>query len=289
MPPPAKRASSADSLATISNVVLSATIVLALYFGRELLVLLALSTLLTFILAPLVTRLQRWIGKIGAVLLVVAMMFGATGAVGWMLAEQAIDLANKLPSYKQNIQDKLHSIRIPNPTPIAKITQTIAELRKDLPGESGNTAANGPSTEPKVTSVEIVSGRNERLKFMQGVLAPVLGPLGTAALVILLVIFMLLEREELRNRMIRLIGQGRISATAHAMNEAGARVSKYLIMQILVNVTYGIPVAIGLYFLGVPNAILWGAMATVLRFIPYLGPWIAAAFPILISLTSSPG
>jgi predicted PurR-regulated permease PerM len=100
---------------------------------------------------------------------------------------------------------------------------------------------------------------------------------------------MLLQREELRIRLIRLVGQGRIIVTSRAMDDAGARVSKYLLMQIIVNITYGIPVSIGLYFIGVPNAVLWGALAIVLRFIPYLGPWIAAAFPILLSLASSPG
>ena len=111
------------------------------------------------------------------------------------------------------------------------------------------------------------------------IVAPLLGPLGTAALVLLLVIFMLLQREDLRSRLIRLIGQGRISATTRAMDDAGARVSRYLLMQLIVNVTYGIPVAVGLYFIGVPNAVLWGAFAIVLRFIPYIGPWIAAILP----------
>jgi methylmalonyl-CoA mutase cobalamin-binding subunit len=120
-------------------------------------------------------------------------------------------------------------------------------------------------------------------------IAPLLGPLGTAGLVLLLVIFMLLKREDLRSRLIRLIGQGRISATTRAMDDAGDRVSRYLLMQFVVNVTYGIPVAIGLYFIGVPNAVLWGACAVVLRFIPYVGPWIGAAIPIALSLAVSPG
>jgi hypothetical protein len=125
------------------------------------------------------------------------------------------------------------------------------------------------------------------MDLIQSMIAPVLGPLGTAALVLLLVIFMLLEREDLRNRLIRLVGQGRISATTRAMDDAGGRVARYLLMQLVVNVTYGIPVAIGLYFIGVPNAILWGGFAAVLRFIPYVGPWIAAAIPILLSLAVS--
>jgi predicted PurR-regulated permease PerM len=290
-----KRITSAESLATISNVLLSAFIVASLYFGRELLVPLALAVLLTFILTPLVTRLQRWLGRIGAVLFVVMMMFTVTGAVGWVLTHQAIDLANKLPSYKENIQSKLRSIPTPNRGPFSKITKAIEELKKDLPGSEANAPASGLGTgitwgaSPKVTQVEIVNDRDRRLEFMQVVLTPVLGPLGTAGLVLLLLIFMLLEREELRNRIIRLIGQGHIITTSQAMDDAGARVSKYLLMQIVINVTYGIPVAIGLYFIGVPNAILWGALATVLRFIPYLGPWIAATFPILLSLASSPG
>ena len=290
-----RRITSAQSLATISNVILSAFIVASLYFGRELLVPLALAVLLTFILTPLVMRLQRWLGRIGAVLFVVMMMFAATGGVAWVLTHQAIDLANKLPSYKENIQSKLRSIPTPNRGPFSKITKAIEELKKDLPGSEANAPAPGLGTgitwgaSPKVTQVEIVNGRDRRLEFMQVVLTPVLGPLGTAALVLLLLIFMLLEREDLRNRIIRLIGQGHISTASQAMDDAGARVSKYLLMQIVINVTYGIPVAIGLYFIGVPNAILWGSLATVLRFIPYLGPWIAATFPILLSLASSPG
>ncbi|MBC8125951.1 MAG: AI-2E family transporter [Gloeobacteraceae cyanobacterium ES-bin-144] len=288
-----KRISSAESLATISNVLLSAFIVASLYFGRELLVPLALAVLLTFILAPLVTRLQRWLGRIGAVLVVVMMMFAATGGVGWVLTRQTIDLANKLPSYKENIQAKLRSIPTPNRGPFSKIAKTIEDLKKDLPGGEQSASAAGSEVtrdaSPKATPVEIVNGRDQRLEFMQWILTPVLGPLGTAALVLLLLIFMLFQREDLRNRIIKLIGQGHISATSQAMDDAGARVSKYLLMQIVVNVTYGIPVAIGLYFIGVPNAILWGALATVLRFIPYVGPWIAASFPILLSLASSPG
>jgi len=291
MPP--KRSSSAESLATISNVVLGGFIILTLYFGRGLLVPLALATLLTFMLAPLATRLQRWIGRIGAVLLVVVMMLAATGGVGWVLTRQAIDLADQLPGYKENIQSKLRSIQFPSEGPLSRLSVTIEDLKKDLPGAPDDEDAPGTQSNnrsgQKVMPVEIVSGKDQRVEFMQVVLAPVLGPLGTAALVLILLIFMLLERVELRNRIIRLIGQGRMSATARAMDDAGARVSKYLLMQLVVNVTYGIALATGLYFIGVPNAFLWGALAAVLRFIPYVGPWIAASFPILLSIASAPG
>ncbi len=287
-----KKISSASSLATISNVLLASFIVLTLYFGRELLVPLALAALLTFMLSPLVTRLQRWIGRIGAVLLAVFLIFLATGAAGWVLSRQVVDLANQLPSYKENIRSKLRSVQIPEKGPFSKVSDTWEELKKDMPGgddrESRVESEASKDAQEQPRQVEIVSGKSEELEFIQVVLSPIVGPLGSIGLVMLLLVFMLLQREDLRNRLIRLIGQGRISATSRAMDDAGSRVARYLLMQLVVNVTYGIPVAIGLYFIGVPNAILWGALATVLRFIPYVGPWIAAGFPIILSLAVSP-
>jgi predicted PurR-regulated permease PerM len=163
---PAKRASSAESLATISNVVLSAFIILALYFGRGLLVPLALSALLTFMLAPLVTMLQRWLGRIGAVLLVVVMMFAATGGVGWVLSRQAMDLAEQLPGYKENIQAKLRSIKVQEHGPLSKASETLEALKKELPGgtkdDSTDATDSNPLSMERVIPVEIVGGKDQR-------------------------------------------------------------------------------------------------------------------------------
>lgn len=288
-----KKASQTGSLSTISNVLLTAFIISSLYFGREILVPLALAALLTFMLAPLVSRFQRWMGRVGAVLFVVTIIFSLTLGAGWVLTRQAMDMAVTLPNYKENIRTKLRSVRIPDNGPFSRISNTLEELKKDLPGGSAaeSPLVAGISNNPVQTplAVEIVNGRDKQLEFVQFVIAPVLGPLGTGALVLLLLVFMLLERDDLRNRMIRLIGQGRIGATSRAMDDAGARVSKYLQMQLIVNSSYGLAVAIGLYFIGVPNALLWGTLAIVLRFIPYIGPWIAAAVPILLSLAISDG
>jgi predicted PurR-regulated permease PerM/methylmalonyl-CoA mutase cobalamin-binding subunit len=287
MPLPLKKASSAESLATISHVVLTAFIFATLYIGRELLVPIALASLLTFLLSPLATRLQRWLGRVGAVLLIVAMMFAATGTFAWVVGRQAVDLANSLPNYKENIRTKLRAIQLPSSGPFTRLSQTVEELKKELPGgkrESSPIAPEVATDERSPMPVEIANGPDKRLEFVQ----VILGPLGKAGMVLLLLIFMLLERDDLRNRLIRLVGQGRISATTQAMEDAGSRVSRYLVMQLIINVSYGIPVAIGLSFIGVPNAFLWGALATVLRFIPYAGPWIAASFPVLLSLAVSP-
>jgi len=132
--------------------------------------------------------------------------------------------------------------------------------------------------------VRVVEGPPNSWQSFQDVVGPIFTIIGNAGLVTLFVIFFLVQREDLRDRVIRLAGHNKVRVTTEALEEAAARVSKYLLMQLIVNVTYGIPVAIGLFFIGVPNALLWGALATILRFIPYIGPWLAASMPIMLSL-----
>jgi predicted PurR-regulated permease PerM len=301
MQTPKGKTAATDALVGLWAVAVASFVIATLYFARDFLIPLALAALLTFLLSPLVARIERWLGRIAAVLLVGAMIFAATGAAGWVLTRQLVDLATKLPDYKENIQTKLRSIKLPTGGVFTKLSETVEELKKDLPGREAPVqtvvrAAEKPKTEvlpandaPAAASVQVLeTSKVNPMRLVQYLIAPLLGPLGKAALVLLLVIFMLLRREDLRRRLIRLIGKGRISAATHAMADAGARVSRYLLMQLLVNVSYGIPVAIGLYFIGVPNAVLWGACATLLRFIPYIGPWIAAAIPVAISLAVSP-
>jgi predicted PurR-regulated permease PerM len=300
MQTPVGKTAATDALVGLWAVALTSFVIATLYFARDFLIPLALAALLTFLLSPLVARIERWLGRIAAVLLVGAMIFMATGAAGWVLTRQLVDLATKLPDYKENIQTKLRSIKVPTGGVFTKFSETVEELKRDLPGREASTQTVVPAAEKPKTAVLPPSGapaasvqvvetsKVNPMVLVQYLIAPLLGPLGKAALVVLLVIFMLLRREDLRRRLIRLIGKGRISASTHAMDDAGARVFRYLFMQLVVNVSYGIPVAIGLYFIGVPNAVLWGACATVLRFIPYIGPWIAAAIPVALSLAVSP-
>ena len=303
MPIPQSRRSNASALGVIATVLLASFVLGLLFFAREILIPLALASLLTFLLAPLVTRLERWIGRIAAVLLVVMMIFAMLGGAGWVFTRQIIDLATQLPSYKQNIAAKLHAIRLSNEGTFSAVSQTVEDLKKELPGGTADEAAptvtrsagkstvtSPPAAPTNATPVRVVeTSKASSMDLLRSMISPLLGPAGTAALVLLLVIFMLLQREDLRGRLIRLIGQGRISATTRALDDAGSRVSRYLLMQLAVNVSYGIPVAIGLYFIGVPNAILWGGFATLLRFIPYVGPWIGAAMPVALALAVSPG
>lgn len=303
MPRPKSKTASAQALVGLWAIALTAFVIATLYFARELLIPLAVSALLTFLISPFVGRLERWLGRIAAVLLAVGLLFAAVGAAGWMVSRQLVDLAAKLPEYKGNIAAKLHTFQPQRGSTFSKVFQTVDELKKELPGgtpsgptitqESGKpeTAVASPPHPPvPATPVKVVeTSKANPFALVRTMITPLIGPLGTAFLVLILLIFMLFEREDLRSRLIRLIGQDRISATTQAMEDAADRVSRYLQMQLLVNVIYGVCIAVALYFIGVPNALLWGAFGTVLRFVPYVGPWIAALFPTLLALAVSPG
>src|SRR6516165_7170717 len=284
------------ALSGIWGLLLIAFVVAVLYFGRSVFVPIALATLITFLLSRLVSHLERWIGRIAAVLVTVIAMFTIFAGASWVIGRQVIDLADKLPDYQANIVAKIRSLKLPAGGPLARFSSSVRVLQSELVAPSPTPStdrARGDSpsrTALPVASpipVKIIEGRSAIPQLMQESLSAILSPLGTAALVLLLVIFMLLKREDLRGRLIRLVGQGRISTTTRAMEDAGRRVSRYLSTQFLVNTCYGICVAIGLQFIGVPNAALWGVLAGVLRFIPYVGPWAGALLPVLLSFAIS--
>jgi predicted PurR-regulated permease PerM len=293
------------ALVAMATVVITAFAIAALYIGRDILIPLALAALLSFLLSPLVTRLERWVGRIAATLLAVTVLFSICSGIGWVLTRQVIDLATRLPDYKENIQTKLRSLKTPGAGRFKRFHKTIDELKKDLPGRDLTSADPESETNPPATTaaapqmtgaespqpppssatptqVEIVETEHSGPIEQFG--AIILQVLGTGALVLLLLICMLLQRENLRGRLMRLIGAGNIPAVTRGMDDAAQRVSRYLLMQLIVNATYGLVIGVALYFIGVPSAFVWGVLATVLRFIPYVGPWIAAAFPIALSL-----
>ncbi len=263
-------------------------VVAALYFAREFLVPLALAVLISFLLAPLIHRFERWrMGRVGSVIAATVLGFSAIGVVGYVVAGQMIDLANQLPSYRTNLRAKISTFKTTPNSPLGRVTETLRELTQEVTGEEAPAVAPAPGgAKAPVVPVAVVATPGNALETLSTFVAPILSPLGTAAIVIVFVIFMLLEREDLRDRVIHLVGRGRLHLTTQALDDAGQRVSRYLLAQLIVNVTYGIPIGIGLWLIGVPNAVLWGCLAVILRFLPYLGPFIAAAFPMLLSLAS---
>src|SRR6266487_3241457 len=296
MPTRSSSLTPAVALSSIWGLLLLAFVVAALYVGRSVFVPIALAMLITFLLSRLVTRLERWIGRIAAVLVTVIAMLTIFAGASWVICRQIIDLADKLPDYQANIVAKIRSLKLPAGGPLARFSSSVHVLQSELaapntaPEADRSRGTSSTRTAPPMASpipVKVIEGRNAIPQLMQETLSAILSPLGTAALVLLLVIFMLLKREDLRGRLIRLVGQGRISTTTRAMEDAGRRVSRYLSTQFLVNTCYGICVAFGTPINCSTNAALWGVLAGVLRFIPYVGPWAAALLPVLLSFAIS--
>ena len=274
-----------DTLKTVKPWVTFAGCVLVvavLYWAQAVLVPLALAVLLTFVLTPPVNTLQRWIGRPAAVLLTVTIVFSLLGLAAWGVLRQLDNLARDLPAYRDNIRQKVSDIRgASSGGSVEKLQETLEEIKSDL----------GAPSAPKGTVAAPVVVAPEQTTTLSGFgwLGPILAQLGTAGLVLVMVIFMLLERRQLRDRLIGVLGHGRLTVTTKALDEAGKRVSRQLLMQSLVNLIYGIAAGVGMYLLGVPYPFVWATLGALLRFIPYLGPTLAAGAPILVSLAALKG
>jgi predicted PurR-regulated permease PerM len=289
--------------------------VATLYFAQEVLIPLVLAVLLTFLLAPVVRWLERkGLGRIPAVLATVVIAFAFILQIGWVVGGQLVNLAENAPLYQDEMVRKVRSFRGHGAGLAERVGQLGQEIEKAADGTSrpstepaeaertGPAPATPPNRSPLGSlldpfyTVPLPSPRAP-LKTLGEYLGLVLGPLGTAAVVIVFVVFMLLEREDLRDRMIRLVSGGRYMTTTRALNDAGQRISRYMLAQTIVNGSYGAVIMLGLWLIGLtlghgrtfPNFFLWGLLCAVLRFIPYIGPWVAAAFPVTLSLAVYPG
>ena len=264
-----------------------------LYVGQDVFIPLALALLLTFTLAPIVSFLRkRRVPKIAAVLTAVASAFLVIAAFGFIVAGQVANLADNVPTYQRNIVAKVQALSHAGSgngvlEHISKVVERIGSEMQDTAEESKEDAAPQSSRRDPMP-VEIIT-RSNPVQTLGNFILPLISPFATAGLVIVLVIFMLLEREELRDRFIRLVGLGDLHRTTAALQDAGKRVGKYLLMQLVVNTLYALPIAIGLWLLGIPNAILWGLLTLVLRFVPYIGPVIGMILPLFLALAIAPG
>lgn len=259
----------------IYTLLLVSFVIIGLYIGRVILIPLALAILLAFLLSPLVSKFELVLGRILAVILVVMLMIIAVSFTGYVLSREVVRFATNLPVYKTNIDTKISSL----------------ETYKNFFNKSLDT-----KNESKVSSDKLSSSANKSELFnsnqilfniIEEIFGSFVSILSNTFLVVLLVSFILIDKEDLHGRIIRLIGQGRIGLTTHAIDDASKRVSRYLWMLLFINFLAGVAVTIGLFILGIPNAILWGALTTILRFIPYIGSWIAAAVPIGLSFAIS--
>lgn len=269
----------------------------ALYFAKEILIPLSLAALVAFLLTPAVKRLEKWhLGRIPSVSLVLLVSLFVVGALGWVAANQLIDVFVQLPDYKANIDKRFEAFRNPGTGSLAKASQSLKELSKEL---SAATPAPPPVLFQKRTRkapataltaadspvpVQVVDPPSTPLQAVKTMLGPLLAPIGTAVIVLVFAIVMLIKREDLRNRILRLIGQTQLNLATQAFDDATQRVSRYLWLQFVVNLTFAAVITAGLYFIGLPNALLWGLLAGAFRFVPYIGPVIGCSLPSVLAL-----
>ena len=261
-----------------------------LYWARDVLIPLALAVLLTFLLIPVVKWLQRLgLWRVPSVILVVILAGSLLGGIGWVVMLQLRNLANDLPRYENNIKGKIADLRqLGKGGLIERVQLSIQDIVSELHGERPEESpAQGDDTLTPASEKPIPVVVQQPSVLWQ--LPSLFESLANAGLVVVLVIFMLIDHADLRNRLIRLAGYGRLTVATRALDEAVQRISRYLLMQSIINGSYGVAVALGYFLIGVPYAFFWGFLAATLRFIPYVGPVLAAAFPIVLSLAAFDG
>jgi predicted PurR-regulated permease PerM len=285
---------------TLSPLVVLAGIVLILYFARAILIPLALALTLNFLLTPMVMFLQRLpMRRAPAVALALLISVAALGGVGWVVARQLLQVTNDLPKYRLNIHNKIESLHYPPESALGRATESVQEIGQEFsdsgispetpPGFSARGSQAGSPTKTVVRPagpfpVQIVAVPASGLPYLREVLGPALIPLGTTGMVLIFTVFILIKQEDLRDRFLRLTGVAQLHAMTLALDDATRRISRYLVMQFLVNACYGVCFGAGLFFIGIPNATLWGVLAGLLRIVPYVGALTATAFPLALAL-----
>ena len=279
---------------TLTTLIVIVAVATILHLGQEVFLPLSMAVLLTFALSPVVSFLRnRGLPHIASVLAAVLMAFSAIGLFMLLSALQIGVLVHDLPSFQANIVQKLNALKDSGDGTglLARVSTMFeainAEISNAVPDATAAVGA-GSAVDGAPLPVEVIE-RQSVVDVLRSLIVPLIRPVATAGLVIVVVVFMLLEREEIRDRFIRLLGARDLHRTTQVLEEAGGRVGTYLLIQLLVNTIYAFPIGLGLWLIGVPNAMLWGLLTLVLRFIPFVGSFLAAAFPLFLAFAASPG
>ena len=287
-------------LSAVATAILAVIIISMLYFGRDIFVPVALAILLSFVLAPLVGILQRiYVPRGLAVVSVVLLAFSLIFAMGSLLATQLTQLAGDLPRYQSTISEKIQSFRDTKAgsSTLERASDMLKDLSKELdrPKDAASARTSGAIVGPNAPGpltpvpVEVRQPDPGALESLRTLISPLVHPLATTGIIIIFVIFILLQREDLRNRLIRLAGSSDLQRTTAALDDAASRLSRLFLTQLILNGAFGVVIGIGLWLIGIPSAILWAILAAALRFVPYIGAVIAAAFPLALAVAVDPG
>ncbi|MDX7950027.1 AI-2E family transporter [Lichenihabitans sp. Uapishka_5] len=278
-------------LNSLVTLITGVVVVAALYLGREVLVPITLAILLSFVLSPIVALLRRiHVPQIPSVLVAVVIGLGAIGVLVGIIGLQIAGLAGDVPRYAATIETKATALQGATLGRLRSMTERIGEHMKPEGTNAPEAAATAASPDgAKPTTVEVRQPPSTPLEIARNVLEPVLKPIESALIIFIVAVFILMQKEDLRDRMIRLAGSGDLHRTTVAMDDAGHRLSKYFLAQVGINTVFGAVIGIGLYFIGVPSALLWGILAGILRFVPYVGAVLAAALPLALAAAVDPG
>ncbi len=287
----------ASAVRQLSGIVMAAAVIATLYFGQNVLVPITLAVMLSFILSPMVNLLQRLrIWRAPAVILTVLAALGAIGAIGTLIGTQAASLSVNAPQYAGAIEAKVQAFQAMAAGRIDAVTKALGGGRKPTraparaPESRTLTAAADALTAPRrPVLVEVAPPKTTPLTVARTILQPIIGPLETTFIVLMVAVFVLLQKEDLRDRFIRVFGANDLHRTTMALDDAGKRLSRYFIAQLAVNTAFGVVIGIALWMFGVPSPAMWGVLSGLLRFVPYIGPVLAAVAPVALGAAIDPG
>lgn len=299
LPPRATRIAAAESLppSLVSPLIVTALIVSGLYIGRDVLIPIAIAVLLSFVLGPIVYLLRRLrFGRFLSVATSVVMALGVAAALATLIGVQLADLAKDVPRYRATIEQKAEGLR---DSPAGRMAEYVANIGRTMhqggeestKPETQKPEAGKPNAPPpeKPVLVEMKERAPDPLALANTILSPILHPLATIGIVFIVLLFLLMQREDLRDRMIRLVGSSDLHRTTVAMDDAARRLSRYFLVQLALNAAFGVVIGICLYIIGVPNPALWGIFSALMRFVPYIGAALAALFPLALAAAVDPG
>ena len=283
--------------AALQGLLIGAIVIAGLYFGREVLLPLALAILLSFVLTPPLLLLRRIkLPRVVAVSIVVGAAFAIILALGWVISREVTQLASNLPSYQYTLSEKIKSLResMPRSPTMERAGEALSELQKELATPEVEPAkpkvgADAEHPDDKPMQVEIREHEPSGMELFQRIAGTVLPPLATAGIVLLFVVFILYQREDLRDRLIRLFGGSDLQRATATLNDAATRLSRYFLSLTAINFSFGAVITLALWLIGIPSPIVWGVLAALMRFVPFIGPYIAAAFPVLLAAVVDPG
>src|SRR5208283_2361753 len=281
----------------LTGVIFGFVVIACLYFGREVLVPIALAVLMSFVLAPPVRLLQGWrVPRSLAVIVVAVVAFSAIFSLGGLMVVEVNRLASDLPRYQSTLRDKIQSLRGATAVTgtLERASEVLQELNSELNSPKRSAPANAPLTAPGAASsesiqVEVAKPTASALQTLGAIITALVSPLTTGGIVVIFVIFILAQRQDLRNRLVRLAGSRDIQRTTAAFDDAAQRLSWLFLTQVALNAGFGLLVGAGLWVIGVPSAPLWGMLAMIFRFVPYIGPVISAIFPLILAAAAATG